>query len=291
MKYLYSVLSLLAILFFYPFCGWAQCPAVFPGANFPTCHSQNVYWTAASGVDHYEWVVDTSSADPTVAGTVTKNTSLTLFPLAAGTTYYFHVRSVCSGGSTSNWVSTLPFTTTCDSLTKVNISETTETTANVNWNVFKNCEYSFNYAVDTVPVPPTDPLSWHYARGLSTTITGLIPNTTYFVFIRDSCGSNFGKWVGNHFQTQPLGVQSLKSGQSEITIYPNPATNVIVVNSQKASGRSSAATLTDVYGKTIKMIKLNGDKQLVDVSDLPDGLYFIKYADEATSQTIKLLKQ
>lgn len=269
---------------------FAQCPAVAPGGNFPACHSQNVEWTAAAGVDHYEWVVDTSSADPTIAGITTTSTSLTLFPLAAGTTYYFHIRSVCGAGSTSNWLSE-SFTTTCDSLTKVNISETSETTANVNWNVFKNCEYSFNYAVDTVPVPPTDPLSWHYARGLSTTITGLTPNTTYFVFIRDSCGSTFGQWVGNHFQTQPLGVQSLKSGQAQITIYPNPATNLIVVNSQKASGRSGAATLTDVYGKTIKMINLNGDKQLIDINGLPTGIYFVRYADEATLQTIKLIKQ
>ncbi|MGN6569653.1 MAG: T9SS type A sorting domain-containing protein [Flavipsychrobacter sp.] len=269
---------------------FAQCPAVAPGRNFPACHSQNVEWVAAAGVDHYEWVVDTSSADPTIAGITTTGTSLTLFPLAAGTTYYFHIRSVCGAGSTSNWLSE-SFTTTCDSLTKVNISETSETTANVNWNVFKNCEYSFNYAVDTVPVPPTDPLSWHYARGLSTTITGLTPNTTYFVFIRDSCGGTFGQWVGNHFQTQPLGVQSLKSGQAQITIYPNPATNVIVVNSQKASGRSGAAMLTDVYGKTIKMIKLNGDKQLIDINGLPSGIYFVRYADEATSQTIKLIKQ
>lgn len=289
MKYLNSVFCLLAILFFYPFYSNAQCPMVYPTIG-GSCHDLAPYWSAASGADHYEYSLDTSMSNPAGSGTATTATALTFYPLPAGIHYYFHLRSVCSGG-TYSWWSTTSATTACDSITAVNISETYDSSADVNWSTIFHCETHFEYAVDTVAVPPASPAAWKSATGNSVTVKGLNPNTTYFVFVRDSCGYGLGHTAGNHFQTQPLGVQSLKSGQAQITIYPNPATNIIVINAQKTSGKAYTATLIDVYGKTIKTIRLGGDKQLIDVSSLPAGIYFIRYADEVTSQTIKFIKQ
>ncbi len=67
--------------------------------------SADVTWT---GVGTFEYVLDQDVTDP-VSGTTTTNTSYSASGLDFSTTYYFHIRTVCSG-SNSPWV-TIQFMT------------------------------------------------------------------------------------------------------------------------------------------------------------------------------------
>jgi hypothetical protein len=69
-----------------------------------------INWTAPSGATGYQYVLDQIATAPTGSGTATTLTSYTASGLTSATTYYFHVRNVCSGTNMSVWV-TIPITT------------------------------------------------------------------------------------------------------------------------------------------------------------------------------------
>ena len=76
-----------------------------------TYSSANLSWGASvSSLIGYEFVLDQVATDPTIAGTTTTSLNYNATALSPLTTYYFHVRSNCSVGSNSAWV-TISFTT------------------------------------------------------------------------------------------------------------------------------------------------------------------------------------
>lgn len=70
-------------------------------------------WTAPATVpgNGYEYYVSTTNTAPTAAGTTNASTSVTLSTLNPNTTYYWWVRSICSGTDQSTWVAGASFKT------------------------------------------------------------------------------------------------------------------------------------------------------------------------------------
>ena len=75
------------------------------------------------------------------------------------------------------------------------------------------------------------------------------------------------------------------SGQQLITIYPNPATNIIYI---KAAGMlNTVAQLTDAKGAVVQTITLTQNQQAVNVQALATGVYILNFADKTTQRFIK----
>jgi hypothetical protein len=74
-----------------------------------TFDSVTVNWAAVATATNYEYVLDTVATDPTGAGTSIATNTFSSTTLSPSTTYYFHVRTDCSG-TFSTW-STISFTT------------------------------------------------------------------------------------------------------------------------------------------------------------------------------------
>ena len=75
------------------------------------------------------------------------------------------------------------------------------------------------------------------------------------------------------------------SAQQLITIYPNPATNIIYI---KAAGmRNTLAQLTDAKGAVVQTITLTQNQQAVNVQALATGVYILNFADKTTQRFIK----
>lgn len=72
-----------------------------------TSSTANLAWTVTSG--NYQYVLNTTAADPAGAGTTTTATTYNATLLSPSTTYYFHVRTDC-GGLFSTWT-TISFVT------------------------------------------------------------------------------------------------------------------------------------------------------------------------------------
>ena len=87
------------------------CPTPSASASGVTDVVANLSWSAVpSAALGYEYVLDNVATDPVVAGTSTTSLTYAASGLTPLTTYYFHIRSVCSAGTYSTW-STVSFTT------------------------------------------------------------------------------------------------------------------------------------------------------------------------------------
>ena len=87
------------------------CVPPNPSSSAVTDSAANLTWpTVPSAASGYEYVLNNVATDPVVSGTSTTSTTFAASGLNQLTTYYFHVRSVCSAGTYSAW-STVSFTT------------------------------------------------------------------------------------------------------------------------------------------------------------------------------------
>jgi len=75
-------------------------------------------WTGTSL--SYEYVINNTPADPTVAGTATTALSDTATNLTCNTLYYVHVRAICGAGFVSPWVTDTFTTHICEGVAIVN---------------------------------------------------------------------------------------------------------------------------------------------------------------------------
>ncbi|MEM9051140.1 MAG: S8/S53 family peptidase [Bacteroidota bacterium] len=89
------------------------------------------------------------------------------------------------------------------------------------------------------------------------------------------------------------GVTSTKNLNADevFEIYPNPATHRLFID-KKMSTINDWIEIFDVTGKRIKEESANGAERLIiDVSDLPSGVYLITMNSERGSATTKFVKQ
>lgn len=72
---------------------------------------------------------------------------------------------------------------------------------------------------------------------------------------------------------------------STVSVYPNPASNYVMVNVPE----SSQISLVDMNGRQIYTKSNSGQKESLDVSALESGIYFIQILHEGNSATKRLL--
>ena len=83
-------------------------------------------------------------------------------------------------------------------------------------------------------------------------------------------------------------IISLSSEQSSrISIYPNPAKDVININTGNADLLKTTAGLYNTDGRLLQNILINNTQQQVNVQSLPTGIYSIKFADGTVQRFIK----
>lgn len=96
------------------------------------------------------------------------------------------------------------------------------------------------------------------------------------------------------FVPQPIittNVAKRHDNRSIATILPNPATHTATIyTTSDVESTNSSCILLDITGKQIRQLRLHGQSTLIDISDLPNGMYFyqIKQGQEII-QTDKLM--
>ncbi|HTM66831.1 MAG TPA: DUF4465 domain-containing protein [Flavipsychrobacter sp.] len=74
-----------------------------------------------------------------------------------------------------------------------------------------------------------------------------------------------------------------------VKVYPNPATNFIIVEGDNA--KLETVMLTDVTGQVLSSYKAVGEKLSIPVNQLPNGVYFLRLNNGAQKQTVRFIKQ
>jgi len=142
------------------------------------------------------------------------------------------------------------------------------------------------------------PMGGTLASATSTTnsynITGLTGLTTYEIQVQADCGDgNVSDWcTAITAQTTNVGIESYLL--NSISLYPNPANDVINVQCTMNNVQVKALEVFDVYGKLIRTVETVCTPSLqtqINVSDLASGMYFVRVTTEQGTATKSFVKK
>lgn len=91
------------------------------------------------------------------------------------------------------------------------------------------------------------------------------------------------------FGYQEVGLQQYSL--SYLNLYPNPATEYVVLDLSTGEEMDGSVMITDMLGRRCLQQKAEGTKCQISVSDLPVGMYFLTYTDGKRIVTRKFLKE
>ena len=118
------------------------------------------------------------------------------------------------------------------------------------------------------------------------TLTGLEPNTTYYVKVKALCadGNESGWSSPATFTTATVGIDDVDA--AAISLYPNPATTTVTI-----SGISGQATVTvvDMNGRVSGEWRVENGEITLDLTGYAQGAYFVRIVGEQQSAVRKLI--
>jgi hypothetical protein len=87
----------------------------------------------------------------------------------------------------------------------------------------------------------------------------------------------------------PAGIDAINQGNSLIRVYPNPVKNIVSIETDEISDRGTLF-ITTISGKEILVQKIKGYKTELDIRNLPDGVYLLRFINDKGISTGKLMK-
>lgn len=285
---IYGVFSLMVILF-----GALQSNAQCMNGSAPSVlnisiDSATVTWPAATGAAGYEYVVQVATLPQPATGTSITGTTVRVGGLTPNASHKAWLRNDCGSGNYSPWNSAT-FTTSCGSTGNIHMSNITNTSVTVNWAVVGGAS-GYEYVVDQ---SSGNPAGSGTALGPVTTvnITGLSDSSFYYAHVRTICGGTiYSSWVTQMFFTAyPTGLNTLAGNETPaIKAYPNPMNAFINLEFQNSKGQ---VTVFNTLGRIIYRSPVTANNMRIETADYPNGVYFIRYSDDARTETVRVLKQ
>ena len=142
-------------------------------------------------------------------------------------------------------------------------------------------------------------IQWRVANGAwasghsttnSYTISGLAMGTTYEIQVQADCGdNNLSDWSASITATTTnVGVDSYL--ESSVSLYPNPAREYVDI---RIDGDVNVKSMEvyDVYGKLINTVNVIENPTRIYVSNLANGMYFVRVSTEAGMVTKTFVKK
>jgi len=123
----------------------------------------------------------------------------------------------------------------------------------------------------------------------SATLNNLTPNTGYIykAFITFDGTTIYGEEV--YFTTSDVGVQDYL--EQKLTLYPNPATDMVSVSTFDASIRITGVEVYNVYGQLLKAIVSEENPMRINVCGLANGMYFLRITTDSGVVTKSFVKR
>ncbi len=114
-------------------------------------------------------------------------------------------------------------------------------------------------------------------------------NGNYFVIV-----SNEANGCGTSSDTMDVtatGINQLTVDKGQWTVYPNPANELLTVNSEQLS--INTIEIVNVIGQVVYSSLYNSEikKETIDVSELPGGVYFLSVSNNSSSEIFKVVKE
>lgn len=248
----------------------------------------------SSSLPGLEVIVNTPPVSPVI--TANGNTvfceggSVTLeVPLVAGQTYQWTLSNIDITGATANQYTV----TTNSGFYSVNVTDQNgcSSPATISYQVTVNplpAVPVITQSYDTLFVSGTGVFQWYLNGTAITGATGpfhvVTVNGNYTVTVSDS---NSCENVSLVFPFNSVGVTEISSLQ--LAVYPNPTAGLFTI--QNGTGLSELNyTVADMTGKSIRKGTITGENLVMDISELPSGIYLLNLENNKMVQTVKLVK-
>ena len=257
--------------------------------------SGDISWDPWPSATNYDFILDQSNQTPTSTTGGINTTSTTVnYPIGSlqeNTWYYVHIRSNCPGGEQSGWsldsfLTPIPCRAPVIKIDHVNVDE-----AVAYWAPVPTATH-YEYVLTTSSTPPVNGTEYHFT---AVHTSALDDGKDYYIHVRSHCNSigiiDASPWATASFSTFPVSVKNAASGDFRVAAYPNPVKDMLVIEVSGNRGSNANLLLTDMSGKLLQAVKVNGAKTEVDLSTLPGGIYIVKYADDDRKEVLKITKQ
>ena len=288
-----------------------------------TTTNATVSWTAVSGALNYDVDYKPNSSSTWInAATGTTFTSLNVTGLTSTTLYDWRVRTNCSGGSST--YATAQFTTLtttgCASTLDNSTNGTISGAATIPFNTAVNGLISPSGDIDnykfvittrgtitiTLSTLPADydlkllnsagtQIAISQAGGnTSESISGTISPGTYYAQVFGFSGANSATscyTLKVQLGTASRGADLISSDVQKVSVFPNPANNIVNINLTGYTGKSDVS-MYDVNGRMVIHREVNTVNSQLDISSLSAGVYMmrIKNGGKEVNMT-KIIKQ
>ncbi len=131
-----------------------------------------------------------------------------------------------------------------------------------------------SYTVFSVPLnyirPGTSDSSIVYFQSSGRTVSGL--------FNTGTIGSTL--YIDSVYFDGITGINELPSNLVSINVFPNPASNILTIESKWKTPVKITISMLDMNGKLLQSIPMTDNKQRIDISALANGNYFYELMDE-----------
>lgn len=263
----------------------------YPPASVTINVNSPVQATAVIGpspsTSSYEYYIGTN---PTPSnGTNTSSTNILLPGLTPGTTYYFCIRAKCSSGEPlSQWICDTFQTPNCYPPDSIIIEHLTSYITRLSWTYSAGATGS-EYYISLNPPPPTS--GWQFTTSGTVSFSNLVPDTTYYVCVRHVCPPSgyTTPWTCDTIHTPPLNIGTANTGEGQFKIYPNPAQGQLTIETAIHS-EGAQVEIVNTIGSTVLTQEVSQKQTVLNISNLPKGVYLLQYKDADTRKTIMFLK-
>ena len=264
-----------------------QAPVVPTGLSASSITSTGtviIAWKASTdnvGVTGYEVFRDGTSVGTTA------DTTISIGGLTCGSVYVLKVRARDAAGNWSAQSTALNVSTSACSDTQAPTAPTGLTSSSI---VQTSFTLSWTASTDNVGVVSYEIFKNGVSAGTATSttfnLTGLTAGQTYTITVKakDAAG-NVSAAGALNVTTLPTDIASIEEG---ITLYPNPASDIINIINVKAG---SIVSVYDLNSILLIETKSESDQLQINVAGLSKGLYLIKINNKCSFVVVKFLKE
>ena len=164
----------------------------------------------------------------------------------------------------------------------------TSTTATFNWNAVSGAsKYKVSWKVSG-----NNPWITTTSTTASTTVAGLLPNTSYLWKVKTICGGGITSPFSTNVSFTTGTLKEAAPFTSAIDIYPNPVTDQFNIIISAEMQLPFTGTVYDLQGNIVREFVMNDFRQVVNVSGWPSGNYLLRIVDaQYRSSSLKIVKQ
>ncbi len=223
--------------------------------------------------------------------------------LTHGASYSVYVGSVCDYANNDmaivSKVVKIFNPAPCDTVENLGAMDNTDGTISISWMAVSPAPgggYGYAIVPEGESLQPTD-----FKTTMSTSVLNIATTTqsaaatfingnTYDIYVRTHCYHN-PVWYSDTVMHKIL-VTNLGMGENDIalTVYPNPATDIIYVNAVNVDLKNATVAVLDITGKVLFTETMAAELTEVNVSNLASGIYFVKAQSEQNYKTVKVVK-